>query len=377
MLPFQPRSIRLTLSLLAVVSVAWLSLPAAGLAAPRPVIGLWPEAVDDEKLAGLRKAAAADDAGADKLDALAVAYGSRGMWGECVDTAKQAIERDTKLSAARTTLAGCYLSLGRDREGLRAAREATELDTQSWYAFYMLGWAQRQIGDSRKAIAALRRSVELDPEQAWAQYSLAVACSRAQNFRCGRTALAATMKLDPDERLERLASELDGQISAVEGALLGSYATSVEKHPEVPSAHVLLAQVSLQLGYENAALESADRAIALLPKERDTLDPKQRGVLARAQRIRGGAFLGLGQLAEAKAALEDAIELEQDAGAAYYDLGLVLLALEEPAAAATQLERAVELAPLQKAPRFALIEAYEAAGKDELAAKQLAHLETM
>jgi len=348
-------------------------------AVPRTVLGRWPDAVTDERLAELEAAARADGASAVAWNDLALAYGGRQQWRRCLEAGKRAVARDPELVAARVSVAGAYLNSERPRQAVAAAGGAVDVGPEDPGGYYILGWANHKLARSEEAIAALESCVRLGPKDPWSSYALAVAYSGAQNFHRTEQQLESALALDPPAELAASAKTLLDQIRAVSSVVLGSYLRAVDRKPQAPSAHLMLADAALRFGYDERALESAARAIELLRATGAQQEQQagQRNTMAEALRIRGIAFVGIGRWHDGAEALVQSGALVPGDARVYYNLGLARLGENKPADAVPLLEKAVSLAPAERGSRLALIEAYGATGKEGLAERERERLESL
>jgi len=133
---------------------------------------------------------------------------------------------------------------------------------------------------------------------------------------------------------------------------------ALELDPTLPLAHELLGEIAL-VG------NKLDEAIAELEKER-AHNPLEGAVYDRL----GDAYVRAGKYDEAQATLQEAVLLEPNATGPLILLGKTMIKKSDPLAAATYLERAVQMDPANYMTHSLLGQAYRAMGRQEDASRE-------
>jgi Flp pilus assembly protein TadD len=131
-----------------------------------------------------------------------------------------------------------------------------------------------------------------------------------------------------------------------------------EKPDDLEAQRIYLRTLVLT-GDNDAAAPLGRKLLALAPQDADLLNLN--GLLERKA----------GDYAQARTHLEQAVALNANDFNSRVNLGLVLVQLHEPAGAAEELEKAVELGATEPQVRFELAKALRALGKTEEAQQQL------
>ncbi|WP_431969114.1 tetratricopeptide repeat protein [Actinacidiphila sp. bgisy160] len=170
-----------------------------------------------------------------------------------------------------------YLAAGRHDEALADFGRAIDLDPEQFWALADRAWVYRANGRLEEALADLNRALSIDPEYAWA-YS--------ERSRC----LSQLDRWDDAVRDMTRAAELDSS---------------------TPWYRAHLAELFLDLGRHAEALTEVDRALAAMD------DETAPHTLAWPYTSRAWALHALGHDAEALAALDHAVTLNDTFGLAY------------------------------------------------------------
>ena len=133
---------------------------------------------------------------------------------------------------------------------------------------------------------------------------------------------------------------------------------AIELDPTLPLAHELLGEIALVGNH-------LDEAIAELEKER-AHNPLEGAVYDRL----GNAYVRAGKYDEAQRSLQEAVLLEPNATGPLILLGKAMLKKNDPLAAATYLERAVQMDPANYMTHSLLGQAYRAMGRQDDASRE-------
>jgi len=266
---------------------------------------------------------------------------------------KGALQLDASPRAAEADLEKAFFQAEASRDDVTAAKAVSAL------VFLTGTWGgRRQDSDRWAAIgyAILDRLAVPQPRiRAWILHNQGVAAGDARDFESGRRLLE--------------------QALAIKEAELG------KNHPDVARTANALSWMMTEMGNSDLAFPLADRAVATLALDPDSLQ------LAFARNNRGDALNALGRYAEAEVDYSDAVRIiRAQLGATHYKvayplhgLGEARLGRGDPAGAARDFNDALKL-KLGQDPdlisiadtQFALARALVASGQDAAAARALA-----
>ena len=158
---------------------------------------------------------------------------------------------------------------------------------------YLLGVARLRVGDSLRAVTALSAAERLDPNRALTLLALGIAHNSLQQYADARSVLARAVELD-SRSVDTLAA---------------------------------LAEAEQGLGELEAASKHAQQVLATVPQH------------ATANMVAGLVAMDRSQYANARAALERAVQTDPLLFKAHYQLSLACARLGDEAAAGRHLER--------------------------------------
>lgn len=265
--------------------------------------------------------------------------------------------------------AGAALYNQGDRAGAIAKfEEAIALDDDFVAAIRLLGGLQLDAGQAARALELAERWLELEPgsaEAALLRYDALLALDRddeAQALLPGLIETASGREL----ALRLFNVGADVQRKGDEEAAIGWMEKAVAADAEFTEAWSALASLRLTEGRHQAAIEAADRVLAVKPGSVEALTVqyeayKALGDKARADQLlaqmtatsadpevlyrQGVAMFNASNVEGAIAALRQALEQKPDHAGAHYTLGLALLGEGENAEAKQHLERFLALSP--------------------------------
>ncbi|HEX8065216.1 MAG TPA: tetratricopeptide repeat protein [Thermoleophilaceae bacterium] len=201
-------------------------------------------------------------------------------------------------------------------------------DAPAWVAF---GQSQFRKEDWDGAIAAFERALELDPESAEAYAGRAGARTKREEWDLALADWDAAIAREP-ENVGRKAGR--GQTLAAMGRV--AEALAIHRAPELNDhyhAWYRLSRVLADLDDSEAALEAADRLVALKPD------------VAEFHGHRGRVLVDLDLYDDALSEFDRAIELKPGEESYHHNRGLTLGYLGRMAEARNAFERAIELNP--------------------------------
>ena len=304
--------------------------------------------------------------------------------------------------AGQLFLSGELNAAGSHEEALAAAQRGVALaegrrGVHTHWAYSLLGNALLALERPVEAEAAFRASLALWPrsERNKPQFMLARALVHQARYEEGLALYRALIRENPDDD----AAYLYQGIALLES---GRHEDAVESFNRAlavlrdlrtePALHVLLGEALQKLGRLDAAAVHLDRALALEPtnvwfllarvdlaRDRQRVaglpaDGHDRSAVQTVRRARREAWAEEFhvRLAEARERCEAAIEQEPESAFARVALGEVLQRMDEYETAATVLEEALALAPSRPVARdahLALGEVFEKQGHFEAAAR--------
>ncbi len=227
--------------------------------------------------------------------------------------------------------------------------QAIEIDPQFAPAYsgladaYLLlpDYSNQAIGDiADKARASIDRALALDPDLAEAHASLGLLLKNLGDYRGSQNALIRAIQLNPNDSMARmwLAISLEDQGRLNEAAPLLKRARTLDP---------LSFQINNRAGVNHWLRGEFDAANERFAAAIHIASTHPNGYWGRAL-----VAWTQGQLEEAIAFFEDAIDRDPDRAVFFTQLGVVYLDLGLPKRASRWLDRAVELAPHWPAARF-------------------------
>jgi tetratricopeptide (TPR) repeat protein len=265
--------------------------------------------------------------------------------------------------------AGAELYNAGDRAGAVAKFEqALALDADFVAALRLLGGMHLDGGQPQRALELAERWIGLEPanaEAALLRYDALVALGRGEEAAALMPGLIETAPGgEVALRLFNLGAETLRR--GDEEAAIGWMEKAVAADPEFTEAWSALASLRLTEGRNQAAIDAADRVLAVRPGDVEALTVqyeahKALGNKARADELlaqmgaasadpqvlyrQGVAMFNAANVEGAIAALRQALAQDPDLAGAHYTLGLALLGQGQNAEARQHLERFLALAP--------------------------------
>jgi tetratricopeptide (TPR) repeat protein len=237
---------------------------------------------------------------------------------------------------------------------VQSYRAALKLDPKSIATLHGLASSLTASGDTAAAIDLLRsapRNEELDLD-------LASAYSKSGNLDEAFHVLSRSLRTHP------ASARLTGALVVVlanHGQLDDAYRLAekfAQEHPRDPEAQKVHLRVLVATNDASAG-PLARRLLAAAPRDGELL--YLNGVLEQKA----------GALAAARRHLEEAISITPNYADSHYNLGLVLLKLQDTPGAAKELEQAVELGASEPEAHLELSKALQTLGQDQRAADEL------
>lgn len=131
-------------------------------------------------------------------NALALAYGARGLYDRAKEHFHRSIELDPMVSEAYVNLSALYLKEGDWDEAITAASEALNnvFYKTPEFAYNNIAWGMFNKGDYQGAVINLRKAVEISPKYRWGYNNLGLALERLGNLEEAREAYLKAISID-------------------------------------------------------------------------------------------------------------------------------------------------------------------------------------
>ena len=281
---------------------------------------------------------------------------------EAADVFERLVEASPGDPAAHHNLAVCRLEAGQPKEAAAAAGAGLALSPADPELLSLFGAASAAAGQLEPAIAALRKATQVAPADERHYVDLAALCLEHDAFDLALDVVNSGLANIPGSaRLYTMRGAIRAERSEVDEAMRDF------EHASALSPDELYGSVGLSL-----VLRQADRlpeAIALLRQKlaRRPRDATLNYLLADAL-LRTDPGLASPESAEARAALQRALQARPDFAKAHATLGKLQLRAGEVARAVDELRVAVRLDPSDRLALNQLVLAYRRLGREEDAA---------
>jgi len=317
---------------------------------------------------------------APSVAALSTAHAAQGRHERALVEAMRAVRLDSNVPEYHQHLAGLYATAGRLNEARAALINAMTLrpDVAAWHA--QMGEICRRMGMQDAARNAYARAVQLAPSDTDYLYALARLLEQQGQVAEAKAVLERAVERTPERgawryELGRLQQQLGD-----EGAALEHYTSAVQNAPEAAVHWHALVEAQRRSGALDLAQETAERALvrfgdeaifhaaagALLDEQGDYAAvawhytiavEREPGVAEHWWRL-GRARLELGDLAGARAALEQALSIDPDTAEAHAVLARIFAQQDDARATLVHIQRAAELMPNDLVYQTQLAETY-------------------
>lgn len=211
-----------------------------------------------------------------------------------------------------TNLGTIYQLRGDHERAVATLRQAVRLEPQSAPPRVLLGSSLLALGKTSEATTQLEGAVKLAPKDPLTHLQLAKAYSRAKNFlraagefraarglapadpdltyRLGNAYLELSvwtlreiLRLDPKSpRVEQTRAE-NFRTQGRHDLALRSYQFAVQVDPELPDVHLAMAEIYLEKGKPQEALEELNRELSIVPGHAKALELKKHLLSGAAQ----------------------------------------------------------------------------------------------
>src|SRR5260370_33511897 len=260
---------------------------------------------------------------------------------------------------ARYNLSLCQVRAGQGAAAAATLQPLTGKTNPRPEALSLLGSAYAASNDVEAAITALRRAIEADPHDERNYVDLATLCMDHQASQLAIDILDIGVGNNPRS----------ARLRAARGAVLGELGQIGEAAEDFEAASRLqpgepYGAVGLSVVYRETA--KAGDALTLLREKLKTSPADYRlNYLLADTLMRQDAGMDAHQFEEARSALERSIRYNAGFAKAHVDMGKLYLKSNEPAKAADEFRRALELNPLDRAAQQQLLLVLRKLGREE------------
>jgi tetratricopeptide (TPR) repeat protein len=175
-------------------------------------------------------------------------YLESGEYDKAIEELESAVERAADDSDVRFLLGQAYNQAGQYEEAANAFRKVLELNPESAAAHHNLGVTLYQLQDLQSAVSEFERALEIDPDDADTHYQLG-----ATLLTLAFSGSVSAAAVDP-ELLDQATEEFNAALELREG---------------MPEALIGLANIYIQQGGYETAIESLLQAIESVPDSRE------------------------------------------------------------------------------------------------------------
>lgn len=272
---------------------------------------------------------------ADDLLAQAVEQFRRGSLEQAERLGAEALERDARHFEALHLCGLVALRRRRPEAAFAHLHRAAEVNPSHAGVWYLMGCLLSDLGRYAEASESLSRALTLQPDLVEARVSRATVLARAGRPHDALADLDRALALGADNAYVHVvrASVLIDLKRAAEAA--ASCRRALERQPSLPEAHVNLGAALYLSGDHAGAADACRAALKVSPAN------------ASAHAYLGCSLLELGWLEEALTSLTRAVELDSKLYIAHNARALCLLELDRRAEALESCRRALDSQPLR------------------------------
>ncbi len=291
---------------------------------------------------------------------LGSAYGAMGEFDKAEKQFRAALAVNSEAPAAVLGLGALDLKINRNVEAIPLLREAAQLAPNAAKPFYLLGVAYNRAGRYTEALAALEQAASRSPDNADTYYQLAHAYGHLQRLSEKEKAIARFTEIKA--RNERL---IESQREAAR--LVIEVQPFVDQNDTVTALQMM--EKAYQLDPENEEVWFQLGSLYYETQKYDlTRGFAERLVIRAPSEWRYLYLLGLvqvatGQSGQARASLEQVVQLHPSMAEAYNELGNLAMEESQPARAVKAYQHALETSPQNSAYRENLEAAQRAAAR--------------
>lgn len=301
----------------------------------------------------------ADSGDPDIMLSTAVALGGHGFHGEALPILRRVVESRPLYAEAYYNMGLAHVSLKRPMDAIPLLEKAVELRPELYEARLLLGNLLVQGGNSEGAIPHLRAAAAMRPDNAKVAAMLGLQFLQGRYYQEAVAILRTAAELDPSNAdLRFLLVDAHHKNHDFERALKEAR-DALEAFPTLPNSHFQVAWQLDNMGQFAEARQHLEEALKLAPG------------FSEARRMLGEMELRLG---DAAGSLEHfrRVLMHDPSAQAYAGLGKALIQLKRYQETIREMEKAVELDPELASLRLYLSQAYRAEGRMEDAKREAA-----
>ncbi len=295
------------------------------------------------------------------LNNLGIALHYQGRYLESAGWLEKALAKNPEMTGARLFLGIDHYLLGQYDLAVTDLTQVTRREPGNAAAWLHLGAAQLARGATAEAIGSLETADRLNPDDIETLHTLGQAYltqSRAL-FAQSKNLYERILEKAPNSpRTHQILAEAFLSQEQPERAIQ-SYRRAIELKPDDPGLHAALGETFFQLGKNGEAREQLERALALQPGR-----AKASFELAVIDNLEAKFREALVHLDQAAAGMEEIAELHIERAKAQ-------AGLEQTAQAIESLRRALQLDPGNGPAHYQLAQLYRRTGETELARHHL------
>jgi tetratricopeptide (TPR) repeat protein len=293
---------------------------------------------------------------------------ARHEWFDAVGDCRRAAELDPTSVEPQVELMRLLVSLQAYSDAEEAATKVLAAKPNDPVALYYLAWSYRGRDRFPEAIAALQKALAADPKRLEFVQALGMTYCLADNYGKGIATFERALAMAPSDARTKASLE---SAKAMLVEKLAPYRRMVKENPSSHDAQAALGFMCQKYGLLEQALKAYDTALSRMPGPLPEQDADVRQLAAQIHYNRGVVHRELGRPERSEAELWQSIQLDAAlAPQAWYIAGLARYDSGKYDGAIEALRKSIDLAPDVAENRAALADAYEKAGKLDLAREQ-------
>jgi tetratricopeptide (TPR) repeat protein len=294
--------------------------------------------------------------------------GARHELFDAVADCRRAAELDPKSIEPHAELMQLLVDLQSYAEAEISAKTVLAARPNDAVALYYLAWSYRGRDQFPEAIAALQKAIAIDPKRLEYVQALALSYRLAGNYGKSMETLQKAHQMQPsNEKTMSMADQTRTELAEK----LAPYRRLVKEHPDSYDNQSALGFMYQKHGILEKALTTYDTALSMIPTPLDQQQKETKKIAAQVYYNRGVVYRDLGKPDLAEPSLWQSMQLDPSLSAfAWYYIGLARYDSGKLDPSIDALRKSIDLAPDVADNRSALADAYDKAGKADLAAEQ-------
>lgn len=293
---------------------------------------------------------------------------ARHDWFDAVGDCRKAAELEPQAVEPQVELMRLLVTLQSYGEAEEAAKKVLAARPDDPVALYYLAWSYRGRDRYPEAIATLEKAIARDPKRVEYVQALAMTWCLAENYGKGIAIFEQALAMAPND--QRTKASLDAAKSTLVEKL-APYRRMVKEKPNSYEAQAAFGFMLQRYGLPDKALNAYDLALSRMPTPLPDQDKDIRTLAAQIYYNRGVVYRELSRPDQAEPALWQSMQLDPSLAAqAWYIVGLARYDAGKYDPSIDALRKSIDLAPDVAENRAALADAYDKAGKGDLAREQ-------